>query len=222
MTDITPEEGVLDLDRKRRSDTLTADQIETVRNFFQRDDSSRLLPGKRDTVTRRRVKMQKRLLSDSMATLHAKVRYEHADIDICYSTFCTLRPFFVVAPTLADRETCLCKRHCNIKLIADKLHREGAIPSSSQSEQYNHLVCDKASKTTEKEFTKGTGGAQETKRAKVTVKESGEITIGELYEKFETELKPRFTTHTFNIGHQYRTLRSLKELNVRRRSYGAY
>ena len=88
--DITPEEGVLDLDRKRRSDALTADQIETVRNFFQRDDSSRLLPGKRDTVTRRRVKMQKRLLSDSMATLHAKFRYEHADIDICYSTFCTL------------------------------------------------------------------------------------------------------------------------------------
>ena len=64
----------------------------------------------------------------------------------------------------------------------------------------------------EKEFTKGTCGAQETKRAKVTVKESREITIGELYEKFETELKPRFTTHTFNIGHQYRTLRSLKEL----------
>ena len=150
-----------------------------------------------------------------------------------------------MAPTLADRDTCLCKRHCNIKLIADKLHREGVIPSSSQSEQYNHLVCDKASKncmygtcdnckdnrlppispeddrkdvtyaqwvTKEKEFTKGTGGAQETKRAKVTVKESREITIGELYEKFETELKPRFTTHTFNIGHQYRTLRSLKEL----------
>ena len=69
--DITPEEGVLDLDRKRRSDALTADQIETVRNFLQRDDSSRLLPGKRDTVTRRKVKMQKRLLSDSMATLHA-------------------------------------------------------------------------------------------------------------------------------------------------------
>ena len=127
-----------------------------------------------------------------------------------------------MAPTLADRDTCLCKRHCNIKLIADKLHREGVIPSSSQSEQYNHLVCDKASKTKEKEFTKGAGGAQETKRAKVTVKDSREITIGELYEKFETELKPRFTTHTFNIGHQYRTLRSLKELNVRRRSYGAY
>ena len=69
--DITPEEGVLDLDRKRRSDALTADQIETVRNFLQRDDSSRLLPGKRDTVTRRKVKMQKRLLSDNMATLHA-------------------------------------------------------------------------------------------------------------------------------------------------------
>ena len=43
------------------------------------------------------------------------------------------------------------------------------------------------------------------------MKESREITIGELYLKFETHLKPRFTTHTFNIGHQYRTLRSLKE-----------
>ena len=128
--------------------------------------------------------------------------------------------------------------------MADKLHREGIIPSSSQSEQYNQLVCDKESKTCmygtcgnckdnrlppisheadcrevtysqwvtkEKEFTKRSEGEQETRKAKVTVKESREITIGELYLKFETDLKPRFTTHTFNIGHQYRTLRSLKE-----------
>ena len=242
--DTAPEDGILDLDRKRRSDALTDDQVETVRSFFQRDDSSRMMPGKRDTVTRRKLKKQKRLLSDSMKTLHAKFRYEHADINICYSTFCTLRPFWVVAPTLADRDTCQCKRHSNIKLMADKLHREGIIPSSSQSEQYNQLVCDKESKTCmygtcgnckdnrlppisheadcrevtysqwvtkEKEFTKRSEGEQETRKAKVTVKESREITIGELYLKFETDLKPRFTTHTFNIGHQYRTLRSLKE-----------
>ena len=136
-----------------------------------------------------------------------------------------------MAPTLADRDTCQCKRHSNIKLIADKLHREGIIQSSSQSEQYNQLVCDNDSKscmygtcdnckdnrlppfsheadsrkvtysqwvTTEKEFTKRSGGAQETRQVKVTVKESREITIGELYLKFEMELKPRFTTHTFN------------------------
>ena len=242
--DTAPEDGILDLDRKRRSDALTDDQVETVRSFFRRDDSSRMMPGKRDTVTRRKLKKQKRLLSDIMKTLHAKFRYEHADINICYSTFCTLRPFWVVAPTLADRDTCQCKRHSNIKLMADKLHREGIIPSASQSEQYNQLVCDKESKTCmygtcgnckdnrlppisheadcrevtysqwvtkEKEFTKRSEGEQETRKAKVTVKESREITIGELYLKFETDLKPRFTTHTFNIGHQYRTLRSLKE-----------
>ena len=58
--------------------------------------------------------------------------------------------------------------------------------------------------TTEKEFTKRSGGAQETRQVKVTVKESREITIEELYLKFETELKPRFTKHFH--------LRSLKEL----------
>ena len=65
--DTAPEEGILDLERKRRSDALADDQVETVR-CFQRDDSSRLLPGKRDTVTRRKEKKKKRLLSDSMAT----------------------------------------------------------------------------------------------------------------------------------------------------------
>ena len=66
--------------------------------------------------------------------------------------------------------------------------------------------------TKEKELTKIAEGAQETRLVKVTVKESREITIGELYQKSETQFKPRFTTHTFNIGHQYRALRSLIEL----------
>ena len=66
--------------------------------------------------------------------------------------------------------------------------------------------------TKEKEFSKRAEGAQETRLVKITVKESREITIGELYHKFETEFKPRFTTHTFNIGHQYHALHSLKEL----------
>ena len=36
-------------------------------------------------------------------------------------------------------------------------------------------------------------------------------TIGDLYEKFEEDLKPRFTRHVFNFAHQYKVLRELKD-----------
>lgn len=80
-----------------------------VLRFLQRDDVSRLTSGKKSTVTRNGIKKQKRLLCDTMKTIHDKYITENEHFQISYSVFCRLRPFWIIAPTEKDRETCLCK-----------------------------------------------------------------------------------------------------------------
>lgn len=99
----------LDFQRKKQSNVITrADEIK-VAHFLERDDNSRATTGKRDTITRKKLKMQKRLLSDSLKNLHKKFKAEKPNIKISYSEFCKRKPFWVVHPSVKDRETCLCK-----------------------------------------------------------------------------------------------------------------
>jgi len=81
-----------------------------VKTFFTRDDNSRITTGRKQTITKNKVKKQKRFLADTMKNLHKKFLTENTN-NISYSLFCKLRPFLVVHPTLSERNTCLCKIH---------------------------------------------------------------------------------------------------------------
>lgn len=123
-------EQVLGFSKKRRnllkSKSLTSFTRKTVnrfadtsiqkniKSFFNRDDVSRITTGRKQTTTRNKVKMQKRFLVDAMRNLHRKFLAEN-NVRISYSSFCRLRPFCVVHPSLSDRETCQCKLHENLK-----------------------------------------------------------------------------------------------------------
>ena len=128
--------------QKRREDALSDIVIREIEEFYEQDNNSRLLPGKRDTVTKKACKKQKRLLCETMTVLHAKYLYEHPASLVSYATFCKKRPFWVVPPKFSDRDTCLCKRHSNVQLMADMLHPEGVIASARPMEQCAQLVCD--------------------------------------------------------------------------------
>ena len=84
-----------------------------VKKFYIRDYVSRSTTGKKETRTMLKEKKQKRFLTDTMQTLHARFISEfHGTIS--YSLFCRLRPYWVVVPTAADRNTCQCKTHDNL------------------------------------------------------------------------------------------------------------
>jgi len=89
--------------------------------FLERDDNSRATTGKRDTLTRKKVKMQKRFLNETLYSLWRKFKNEHPQLKISYSMLCKNRPFWIVRPTVRDRDTCLCKTHATTQLMADKL-----------------------------------------------------------------------------------------------------
>ena len=80
--------------------------VKAVRNFYLRDDVSRVTTGVTRTVTFQKVKKQCRVLNDTLKKLYMKFKSETQTKKICYAIFCNLRPFWLVFPQASDRNTC--------------------------------------------------------------------------------------------------------------------
>lgn len=114
-----------------------------VTEFYENDESSRMCPGKRDTVTLKKNKKQKRYLNYSLKDLYKKFSSSHPGLKISYALFCKLRPFYVLIPKLASRSTCLCITHANMALIITKLYNLKIIREKTAQEVLRTLTCDK-------------------------------------------------------------------------------
>jgi hypothetical protein len=131
----------LDYHRKQQSNVITNTDDLTVAQFLERDDNSRATTGKRDTKTKKQLKMQKRLLSDSLKNLHLKFKAENPNIKISYSEFCKRKPFWVVHPSVRDRETCLCKIRENAQFMADRLYQQSVVKTSKVADLMLSMCC---------------------------------------------------------------------------------
>ena len=131
----------LDYHRKQQSNVITNTDDLTVAQFLERDDNSRATTGKRDRKTKKQLKMQKRLLSDSLKNLHLKFKAENPNIKISYSEFCKRKPFWVVHPSVRDRETCLCKICENAQFMADRLYQQSVVKTSKVADLMLSMCC---------------------------------------------------------------------------------
>ena len=114
---------------------------EDIKQFYSRDDNSRLTTGKKQTLTYKKEKQQKRLLFDTVFNLHQKFLSENPAYKVSYSLFCQMRPFFVVKPNLQDRQTCQCKIHENLTLMAKKLFSLNLIETASIERLAEIISC---------------------------------------------------------------------------------
>ncbi|GBP76231.1 40S ribosomal protein S3 [Eumeta japonica] len=78
---------------------------EIIHQFYEDDNNSRCAAGKKECITHKKNKKQKRYLLDSLKNLHQKF-LNTSLVKIGYDSFCKLRPFWVVVPKLTDRERC--------------------------------------------------------------------------------------------------------------------
>ncbi|MES9884689.1 MAG: hypothetical protein ABW185_27915 [Sedimenticola sp.] len=89
----------------------------TVSSFYERDDVSRCMPGKKDVKkSNDGEKKQTRVLTDYLSTVHAKFLAESPNVKCSLSQFCKLRPDHVKLTNLITRNTCLCTTHQNMAL----------------------------------------------------------------------------------------------------------
>ena len=85
--------------------------------------------------------MWKRYLTDTMLNLHARFLSENTKTVISYTSFTRLRPFFVVAPSVNDRDTVACKLHTNASLKADRLHKQDVLITGDVTRLMLHITC---------------------------------------------------------------------------------
>lgn len=222
--------------QRKRNRRISPDLVNRVRSFFKRDDVSRMTTGKRQTITKNKNKMQKRFLQDSMKNLHLKFLSEEEHV-ISYSLFCRLRPFWIVHPTLSDRDTCMCKTHENLDFMLQKLQHLKVVNSGNAEALVREIACDtnkiecmygdctvckdlscpvseEYSAESKVTFLQWAVVEKEHKndplsKSKVTLKQESETTQNELLEKFNDHLQ-RFKRHLFNIRHQFSHYRALK------------
>ncbi len=136
----------LQYDRKIQCNKISKEVEKKIISFLERDDNSRITTGKKETVTKSKKKMQKCLLVESMRTLHQKFKMEHPEVAVSYSVFCKRRPFWIVKPTIKDRDTCLCKIHANLQFMADRLFYHKVIKSAKLSDLMESVACTNATK----------------------------------------------------------------------------
>ncbi|CAC5359739.1 unnamed protein product [Mytilus coruscus] len=121
--------------------SLSRRMCRPVREFYERNDVSRLSTGVKQTVTFKKIKKQRRILLDTLQNIHLKFLAE-SNTKVSYSTFCRLRPFWVVFPNESDRSTCLCKLCENTKYIANALKKSNIIETDELEKIIDGLTCD--------------------------------------------------------------------------------
>lgn len=160
---------------------------------------------------------------------------------ISYTTFCRLRPFWVLFPTESDRQTCVCKTCDNTQLMASALEKAGATDTNNLEDIIHDIACDVKNKECMYGECKGcqsmafkkenyteelqwfqwriktekrsikTDKGPVVKDVTFTVKESMTGTISDLADSFEEQIK-RYKKHVYNIRAQYRYFRKAKEM----------
>lgn len=213
-----------------------------VMKFLESDKASRLCSGKKETITRKKLKKQKRYLNDTMYNLHKMFKKEYPQYQkISYPTFCRLRPFWVLYPKASDRETCLCKVHENMLLLIKKMHNCNIISEKCTSEVLKAMCCDskselclnrecdqcKLNKIKIKDFQDEPVLFQKWISKKVPVAIKGEIkmcpktmkvdvesTKKEIVKLFFSDID-KFLKHVSNIVHQYEEVSNIKK-NLKR------
>ncbi|XP_049886327.1 uncharacterized protein LOC126380771 [Pectinophora gossypiella] len=111
-----------------------------VRAFYLRDDVSRCTSGKKECITNKKNKQQRRYLLDVLSNLYEKYKKEGGKCS--FSTFFKYKPFFVLSPGLTNRETCLCIKHSNMDLLFMALKQSGLLSNQNIFALLTSLVCD--------------------------------------------------------------------------------
>lgn len=209
-----------------------------VQEFLCQDEYSRLTSGKKDTITRRKVKQQIRFLNDSLLNLH-KVFVNKSGVNISYETFRRYRPFWVLFPKVDTRYTCLCAIHANNNFIIRSLYNAKIIPYRSITNLLKDLCCNNTlsvaclenkcfgckDKTLqcnrfnvhdtvsfERWITKTVSVVVKntTKQCRKTIKEKVQTTKKSLLEQLNLNL-PTLRNHVANMLHQIKSIQLIKQ-----------
>ena len=140
--ELVKEKGVLAIPDLKHGHALTEQTVHLVQSFYQSDDISRVMPGRKDYVSVRvgegRVHVQKRLVLCNLRELYATFKDQHPSDHIGFSKFASLRPkHCVLAGASGTHTVCVCTYHQNVKLM---IHAAGL--DTSHKHIITQAVCN--------------------------------------------------------------------------------
>ena len=104
---------------------MTQETIDLVHAFYEGDEFSRQLPGKKDYVKHTEKCLQTKAVSSEWCNLHelfVAFKERNPDVKILFSKFCTLSPkWCVIAGSSGTYLVCVCTTHQNTILLVDAL-----------------------------------------------------------------------------------------------------
>eukprot|EP00112_Aurelia_sp_Birch-Aquarium-sp1_P016223 Seg366.9 transcript_id=Seg366.9/GoldUCD/mRNA.D3Y31 product="ARL14 effector protein" protein_id=Seg366.9/GoldUCD/D3Y31 len=123
--------GILSIPDARKGRTITEDTKTAILDFYQDDEYTRLMPGKKDSVSiGRNVHEQKRLILCNLRELFSEFKRTHPNCKVGFSKFCSLRPkWCVTVSSSGTHSVCVCTSHQNTQLLVhaaniDKTYKE--------------------------------------------------------------------------------------------------
>ena len=188
---------------------------DAVLAFLERDDNSRVLPGKND---KKRMEdgqtKQKRVLTDYLSNLYDKFTSENPTAKISQTSFQRLRPAYILTTSFISRSSCLCTKHQNAALLLKTLQRYVAVQKNPEDFIKETLPIDEMNRELPDDVTfslwkrvpvEEANGQKKMITKIVQVNKSKTDFIAYVTEQFTN-----FKEHVARMKNQYKEIRSLK------------
>ena len=115
------EKGILSLPGQKMGKRVSGETMNQVKTFYEDDEFSRQMPGRRDFVSvSKNVHVQKRLLLCNINELYTAFKEKYPELKLGFSRFASLRPkWCVAAGSAGTHSVCVCTAHQNAVLMVD-------------------------------------------------------------------------------------------------------
>ena len=131
--------GILAKPAPHKGKTLPQETLDLVQSFYEDNEYSPQMPGKKDYVyIGLNVHKQKQLVLCNLSELYSALGGKYPNIKIRFSKFCTLRPkWCVLAGSSGTHSVCVCSNHENAVLLVDAIDWE-----YTYKDLIKKVVCD--------------------------------------------------------------------------------
>ncbi len=124
---LVQEKGILSLPDLKVGPLLLPETVSTVREFYESDDISRIMPGKRNFVSIRqkgkRVHFQNRLILSNLREAFEEFKSIFPNHKVGFSKFAEFRPkHCVLVRASGTHSVCVFTIHQNVKLMMNSIH----------------------------------------------------------------------------------------------------
>ncbi|VEN60653.1 unnamed protein product [Callosobruchus maculatus] len=129
-----------------RSDTISKENVEVVRKFYELDEISRAAPGRKDTisikdtVTGKRDHVAKRHMTMSVVEAYQLFKKDYPDIKVGKSKFFEFRPPHVRTMNDIPHNVCVCPQHANFNFMLETLKK--CVERLPTADLLTAITCD--------------------------------------------------------------------------------